>query len=251
MKCASTSVQNILLRYAIKHNLNIVLPEQQVKGERDLNVKYTILDWTEDQAQPRFDHHFIQDTLWEKANLTYDMFLLHTRWNHREISHIMNKQGKQDVYYFSILRDPVAVFRSFWDYYGLSQKYRKTLDEYVQTDIRNYLLYNNMPWNTPGYNSMLNAFGMYFHEMIKRDVDHNPARMFSKEVTKKIDEIEQSFNLILLADDEHFEHGMVLLKQELCWEWEDIISVMRNVTPKTIRSNLSKESKEILKGNDT
>ena len=249
VKCASTSVQNILLRFALKHNLSIVLPGKE-KGNHDtLNVKYTINDWFEDQAEPQFGRHLIENTSWERANITYHMFLLHTRWNHLEISNIMNRRGKENVFCFSILRDPVMLYRSFWDYYRLSQKYEKTLEEYAKTVISHYVLYNNMTWRPPGYNQMLHDFGMNFHDMILRHTDYNGTKMIKNRVTKKLQEIEESFDLILLADEEHFEDGMVLLKHELCWDFEDIINVKRNVQTRVPRSNISKEARKIIKGN--
>ena len=242
-------MQNILLRYALKHNLNIVLPEKEMKKQGGFNVKYTINDWSEDQAQPRFGKHLIENTPWEIANLTYHMFLLHTRWDHREISQVMNPQGKENVFYFTILRDPVMLFRSYWDFFGLAQIYGKTLDEYVKTTISQYVLYNNMTWTHPGYNQMLNDFGMNFHDMMKGQIEHKDNMGSNKQVAKMLHEIDRSFNLVLLADEEYFEDGMVLLKHDLCWEYEDIINVKRNTRSKTHRSILSENSRKIIKGN--
>ena len=53
----------------------------------------------------------------------------------------------------------------------------------------------------------------------------------------------------MLADDEFFEDGLVLLKHDLCWEFEDIINVKRNVFPKANRSYLSENARKIIKGN--
>ena len=64
----------------------------------------------------------------------------------------------------------------------------------------------------------------------------------------KLREIAQQFDLILLADEEHYDDGMILLKEALCWDFEDIINVPHNVYPATQRSYLSKEAKAIIKG---
>ena len=93
VKCASSSVQNILLRFPLKHNLNIVLPGKMNNSRRSINVKYTVNDWSEDQAEPKFSQHLIKNTAWERINITYHVFLLHTRWHPREISQIMNRYG--------------------------------------------------------------------------------------------------------------------------------------------------------------
>ena len=215
VNCAGTSVQNIILRYALKHDLNIVLPEKDTTKQGGPNVQYTINDWYADQAQPRFEQHIIQNTAWEKANLTYHMFLLHTRWNHREISQVMNRQGKEKVFYFSVLRDPLMLFRSYWDFFGLSQQYGKTLDEYAKTVLNQHKVYKNMTWTLPGYNQMLNDFEMIFHEMIKGEIEQQDRSGTNEQVAKVLSEIDSSFDLILLADEEFFEDGMVLLMHDL------------------------------------
>ena len=55
-------MQNIILRYALKHDLNIVLPEKDTTKQGGPNVQYTINDWYADQAQPRLGQHIIQNT---------------------------------------------------------------------------------------------------------------------------------------------------------------------------------------------
>ena len=61
-KCASTVLQNILLRYAVNNNLTVVLPkEHNYLGHQQL-----------------FTRSIIKNTPWERARMKYDMFCLHT-----------------------------------------------------------------------------------------------------------------------------------------------------------------------------
>ena len=252
-KCASTSVQNILLRYAIKHNLNIVLPEKEATDRWNLNDGYSVYDRIGNPVQPQFRRNLIKNTVWEKTNLKYHMFLLHTRWNHREISDVMNDQGKDDVFYFSILREPVSVYRSYWDYFQLSNVYNQTLDEYAKTIISKYVIHNNMNRRPPGYNQMLTDFGMYFNDMFKKDMSNGDEKVLRKEITKKLNEIDHNFDLILIAEEKFYEDGIILLRHALCWEFEDIINVKRNTFTESnlgqnTKSSLSDESRTIIKG---
>merc|ERR1712083_199130 len=64
-------------------------------------------------------------------------------------------------------------------------------------------------------------------------------------VIKKIHEIDQTFDLIILADDEYFEDGMILLKNSLCWKYEDVMNVKHLVFKH--QSYLSDESVKIIK----
>ena len=250
-KCAGTSVQNMLLRYARKHDLNIVLPDGKEKGIGNVDFDYSVQNLNGMEVEAKFCRKMIEDTAWEKARLNYHMFVLHTRWNHHEISHILNDQGKGDVFYFSIIRDPVMLYRSYWDYHGLSKKMDKTLEEFAMTTLISYVSDDNGEYCLPGYNSMLSDFGMYCHEMIKQDMTRGDAAKGNGYLQRKLDEIDQTFDLILLADETHYEDGMVLLKHALCWEFEDIINVKRNVAHMSQRSNISEEARMILRGNQS
>ena len=257
LKCAGTSVQNTLLRYSLKHNLNVVLPDREQQDPMNREFDYSIQNLNGIEVQTRFSRKMIEDTLWEKAKLNYQMFMLHTRWNHHEISSTLNDKGQGDVFYFSIIRDPVLLFRSFWDYFLLSYRFDKTLDEYAKTVIRQYVSYNNMTYCMEGYNTLLHDFGMYCHEMLnkKRSKLRTPDHIMNK-----LEEIDKAFNLILMADEGYYEEGLVLLKHELCWEYEDIINVPHNVfsgTNKYVPHNIysgtkksyySAEARKIIKG---
>ena len=94
------------MRFVVRNNLNVVLPN---------HANYL-------GYNSRFNRRLLKDTIWERAHLPYDVFLCHTQWDHDQISHVLNDHG--DVFYFSILREPVSLFTSSWDHYGLSKRIR-------------------------------------------------------------------------------------------------------------------------------
>ena len=229
----------------------------KLNAQWNLNHGDSVYDRIGNPVQPLFHRNLIKNTVWEKLNLNYDMFVLHTRWNHREISRALNDRNKNDVFYFSILREPVMAYRSYWDYFNLSHQYNKTLDQYAKTVIRKYLLYNNMTRRPPGYNQMLTDFGMHYNEIYKRNMSDMDKMLIREEITTKLNEIDQTFDLILLADGNHYEDGIILLKNALCWEFEDIINVKRNtftdsqmegINIGSSQSKISDESRIIIKG---
>ena len=61
----------------------------------------------------------INGALWKIANMSPNILTLHTRWNQKNVAKLFSQKKP---FYFSILRDPVSLFISFWDYYGVSKQ---------------------------------------------------------------------------------------------------------------------------------
>ena len=91
-KCASSTVQNILLRKALRDGLNVVMPP-----EGNYVGKY-------DPFHPRV----LRGTPWERAELPYDMYALHGIWNRSAVGEVMKSRPREDPrgrgFYFTILR---------------------------------------------------------------------------------------------------------------------------------------------------
>ena len=201
-----------------------------------------------------FDRKMMVNTAWEYAGLEYDIFLCHTRWNHTSVSHVLNDHG--EVFYFSILRDPVELFRSYFEYYkvgetflgeidGIKKWKQTTLEEYARTVIYNELKYKNKSGGSHGYNQMLTDFGLDFKDLFTKGKDNSNIED-KQNVEKKIKEINENFDLIILADEEYFEDSIILLKNALCWQYEDMIGLKLNSQNK---SEISSTTRNILKGN--
>ena len=100
-KTAGTSVQNILLRYGLAHDLNVVLPA---------SGNYVAL------SAP-FRRASLRGTPWEAAGLKhYDLFCLHGIWDYAEVTSTLGPGAA----YVTAMRDPVERFISSWDYYEVS-----------------------------------------------------------------------------------------------------------------------------------
>ena len=84
------------------------------------------------------------------------------------------------------------------------------------------------------HNSMLYDFGM------------NPKDYGNETILKNlISEIDQTFDLIMIV--ENFNESMVLLKNGLSWDYEDLLSVKLNVHNEMTKSVISEKAKNSLR----
>ena len=102
-----STVQNILLRFGIHHELNFVFPPYgNLMREKDPTIP--------------FRTQFLNHIEWHKDFMKkkkYDIFAMHTKWSQGEVSKVL---GPKTVY-LSILRDPSDSFESLYSYYLLDQ----------------------------------------------------------------------------------------------------------------------------------
>ena len=107
----------------------------------------------------------IKDALWHKAKTPPNIFCLHTRWNRQSVASLF-KQKKP--FYFSILRDPVSLFISLWDYYGVSKKLNDvTLQEFAMSSNKPEKLI--MPgWVSSNSNGMTQVEPVYCKKNCKK-----------------------------------------------------------------------------------
>ena len=84
------------------------------------------------------------------------------------------------------------------------------------------------------YNSILFDFGM------------NPEDYGNKTILQNlISKIDQTFDLIMIVED--FNESMVLLKNGLSWNYEDLLSVKLNVHNEMTKSIISERAKNSLR----
>ena len=110
-KCASSSVQNILMRFGLNNHLNFVLPSAGNYLGR--YVPYAKV--------------MVANTPWDRVGLDYDIFCLHTIWNHQEVEDSLGPGAT----YITIMRDPVELFESLWSYAGLQSYYGVDLETFA------------------------------------------------------------------------------------------------------------------------
>jgi len=213
-KCSSTTIQNILFRYAYKHKLNVVLPK------RGNLIGYP----------HGFTQKSIENTDWFQAHVKPDIFCMHTKWTN--FSAIQEFMGDGTIY-FTILRDPIQTFISMWDYYNLDQMFFKH-----NLSISEFFNKKNLPpqdVTVPEISLkhvLLHDFGL-------------PLETNEEMIEEKIREIEKTFDLVMIV--EHFDASMVLLRNLLNWNFEDLTSLKLNARSESSKSKVSDFTKEKMK----
>ncbi|KAK4010378.1 hypothetical protein OUZ56_019524 [Daphnia magna] len=215
-KCASSTVENIIFRFALKNELNLVLPE-----------KGNYLSTTE-----LFDRASLSATKWRDLN--FDIFSLHNRWNKKEVVELL----REEVPTFTIIREPVEVFESMFHYldpqlrefYGVQDIHdmvciiqNTTLSDAVQKRLMGFVGRNQMAWDLG----------------LSPDIFDNETA-----IKKEIERLDHEFHLVMVAN--RMEESLILLKQLLNWPLQNVIHLKLNRRKPEKSSRLSAAEKKVL-----
>ncbi|XP_048836171.1 galactose-3-O-sulfotransferase 2-like [Brienomyrus brachyistius] len=153
----------------------------------------------------------------------------HIMCNHlRFMPHEVKKVMPADTFYFSILRNPVSMMESIFMYYKAEIfQTVNSLDEFLADPWKFY----NTSLSSSYYAKNLLAFDFGFNETTQAQL--------------AISMIEKNFNLILLSD--YFDESMILLKNDLCWTLEDVVSFKINSRNNDSRKLLSPDTIDKIK----
>lgn len=193
-KCASSTIQNIFLRYGYAHHLNFVLP--------------SLGNYLGNQGP--FHHSMAATSPWHK--LGYNIFCHHTVFNKPEMAKIM----PNDTFYVTILRHPVTLFESLYEYADLNLKYGVNFEEFVKN-------------TSPSVNiSLYRASGYLGVNQMAYDMGINPRKFNTEEIIRdEIQRLDNQFDFVMIS--EYFDHSLVLLADKLCWNKHDLTYFKHNI----------------------
>lgn len=215
-KCASSSVQNILLRWGVKHGLNFVLPAEG--------------NYLRSENRLRYSRDMVGDTPWEKSGVEYQIFCLHTVWDTQEV--VSTLSGTEKVL-ISIVRDPVDVFESMWHYYNFSQQLGKSLEDFAkEVSINPYI--ERLGWDKRfGRNQTLFDFGLE-HDMMDDDA----------KINEKIRTIEKDFDLVMVS--ERFLESKILLASLLDLSPSEAACLKLNSRNSSAKPGMDSQTRKLL-----
>ncbi|XP_077422615.1 galactose-3-O-sulfotransferase 2 [Vanacampus margaritifer] len=217
-KTASSTILNILYRFGESRNLTFALP---LNKQKQLFYPHF------------FASHFVEGVSSRKVK-EFHIMCNHMRFRKAEVAKVM----PADTFYFSIMRNPVAMMESIFIYYKSIPAFCKTksLDDFL----------DNRP---PSYNSSI-LFNNYAHNILSFDFGFDndvsiDAEDFEARTNRTIAGIEQDFHLILIS--EYFDESMILLKHSLCWSLEDVASFKMNSRNERTRHQVLPSTAEKIK----
>ena len=209
-KAASSTVQNILLRFALTRNLTVLLP---LRGAMINQKSFQIV-------RRRMVPH-------PDGKEKFDILCNHVVYNEAEIAKYFPDSAVRVV----ILREPMKQALSALVYY--STRYRtpflkKALEKYPNDPINGYLRHPEDFYEPDKYWGPMTSF---INNRMSLDLGFDPYQFeLSKHNTTKIETflktVEKEFDLVLISD--YFEESMVLLRRKLRWSMKDIIYLKVN-----------------------
>ncbi|KAM4040182.1 galactose-3-O-sulfotransferase 2-like [Anomaloglossus baeobatrachus] len=212
-KTASSTIMNILFRFGESHNLTFALPAYN-------------------QTQFYYPHNFMANFVEGyimKTQRNYDIMCHHMHFHLSEVEKVMPK----DTFYFTIMRNPVSLMESSFSYYKALNIFANapSLEEYLNNP---YKYYNKKSINH-GYGKNLMAFDLGIDDYLETPKQFNLAQKT----------IEIMFNLVLIT--EYFDESLILLKNDLCWSFDDVLSFPLNSRNDTNRKVLSGKTQDEIK----
>ena len=200
-KAASSTVQNILYRYGLVHDLNFVLPFNGHYLSHDAD-KYNAIIPSPDKSGK------------------YDIICNHAVFNRKKFKSLMH----DDAFYLAIVRDPLQRFVSAAYYYRY--RYHKPYLVRVNQstflhDLITYpLKYEPNFRDSRTFNRLAFDFGLPVSSVKKfMSLDEGTMNKFVSNLT-------EMFHFVMIV--EKFDESLVMLKRFLNWSIKDILYIKRN-----------------------
>ncbi|XP_014248540.1 galactosylceramide sulfotransferase-like [Cimex lectularius] len=211
-KCASSTLQNILMRYGFSRNLDFVLP---AVGNYIGNPEF-------------FNGKLIPQPLRSHSG-KYNIFTHHTRYNFSATKDVMYP----DCAFVTILRNPPDLFESLYSFYHLEKLTKSTFKQFINDPKKHKNLKQQRFLNKIGLNQM------------SWDLGNNELENLSKAKIKKfIRKIEREFDLVLIS--EYIEASLVLLCDLMKWPLKHVAFLKLNSRPVNMKNTLNDHERDVI-----
>ena len=147
---------------------------------------------------------------------------------------------KEGTQYISVLRDPVTQFESSFYYFEFDRRFQlntfpNPIEEFLKYPDEHLYNLTLILGDLPETMNLIQS-GMFY------DFGYDFLDLEDDSVIKNVlNKLESDFKLILIM--EYFDESLVLLKKELCWDFDDILYIKQNQRLLK-RVNLTEETKQ-------
>ncbi|XP_042297845.1 LOW QUALITY PROTEIN: galactosylceramide sulfotransferase [Sceloporus undulatus] len=206
-KTASSTILNILFRFGEKRRLKFAFPN----GRNDFYYPSF------------FERSQVQDY---RPGMCFNIVCNHMRFQYEEVRKLL----PADTIFVTVLRDPAYLFESSFHYFEriIPLTWKISGEDKLAEFLRD-------PWHyydPSGFNAHYLQNLLFFDLGYDNAMDSN-----SPLVDQYIHEIDQRFHLVMLL--EYFDESLVLLKDLLCWELEDVLYFKLNARKDSTVSRLT------------
>ncbi|XP_066458056.1 galactosylceramide sulfotransferase [Eleutherodactylus coqui] len=211
-KTGSSTILNILFRYGEKHRLHFAFP----RGRNDFDYPSYFERWQVEGYHPGF---------------CYNIICNHMRYHHSEVNLLI----PLDTVFVTVLRNPALLFESSFQYFAhvvpLTWKLPGAGSEQkMDTFLRNPMNY----YDSSGFNAH------YLHNLMTFDLGFdNEMDIEDHKVSDVLKQLNSRFHLVMLL--EYFDESLLLLRDLMCWNMDDILYFKLNARKDSSGSRLSPE----------
>lgn len=189
-KCASSTIQNILMRFGHTNNLDFLLPNENnyIGNPAHFNTSMAINKYSTTDGQ-------------------FDMFVHHTRYS-QEVKSIMRPGST----YITILREPTSLFQSIYSFYHFNKRYQNNLTEFINKSLL------DKPWSAKHIRRYSNKLGI---NQMSWDLGLTTNDFENIEmINKHIDMVDRDFDFIMIF--EYIDASLVLFANLMQWPLENV-----------------------------
>ncbi|KAK3802429.1 hypothetical protein RRG08_017614 [Elysia crispata] len=221
-KAASSTMQNIFMRFALARNLSLVLPKQKTSVSEHLSV----ID--RDKIVPH-----------PQARQIYDVLCSHVLYDEEQISRYFPKAAVR----IAIVREPLKQALSALKYYyrvwdptgALRRGYKKYKTDPINSFLQHpedFYIESRGPSNSYINNRMSVDLGFQLNSFEESKRNNTKIKEFLKKVQRQ-------FDVVLVSD--YFDESLVLMRRILRWAMKDIVYLKVNVGEEQTRPEWHKK----------
>ena len=213
-KAASSTVQNVLLRFAMARNLSVLLPSRMSV----ISQKSAVIH--REKVIPHPEGHAM-----------FDILCSHVLYDRQELA----KYFPDSATRVAMIREPTSQALSALTYYTTkfpSSYLRGGFEKYPQDPINGYLLHPEdfSPPNSPPGRAT-SAVQSYIDNRMSIDLgidlyDFQESKKNKSKTQAFLKALEKEFDLVLISD--YFEESMILLRRYLRWPMKDVVFLKVN-----------------------